>query len=65
MIDATIRAHDSLDATVRQFVFELAAATGAVPQSNEIARPSFRTMVSEKIGNIRLSKFRKPLIRPS
>ena len=37
MIDATISAHDSLDATVRQFVFERAAAIGAVPQSNEIA----------------------------
>lgn len=38
MIDTTIRSNDSLDTTVRQFVFKHAAATGAVPQTDEIAR---------------------------
>lgn len=37
MIDATIRPLDSLDARIRQFIFERAAASGAVPQSNQIA----------------------------
>ena len=38
MIDTTISPGESLDSRIRQFIFEKAAATGAVPQLAEIAR---------------------------
>lgn len=37
MIDTTISPGESLDSRIRQFIFEKAAATGAVPQLAEIA----------------------------
>lgn len=37
MIDTTVAPGGSLDSKVRQFIFERAAATGAVPQLAEIA----------------------------
>ena len=37
MIDSAIRPNQTLDDTVRQFVFEQSAATGAVPQAAEIS----------------------------
>lgn len=38
MIDTELPASDSLDQAVRMFVFERAAATGAIPQVGDIAR---------------------------
>lgn len=38
MIDSTITPNETIDSTVRTFVFERAAATGSVPQAPDIAQ---------------------------